>query len=62
VLPADLLFFGSGDRITHVGISLGGYGFIHQDRDVNIDSFDEKADNYNAFRKKNLKVIRRIIQ
>ncbi|RMF56490.1 MAG: hypothetical protein D6748_13370, partial [Calditrichaeota bacterium] len=24
VLPGDLLFFGSGDRITHVGISLGG--------------------------------------
>ena len=62
ILPGDLLFFGTGERITHVGISLGGYDFIHQDRDVNTGSFDEKADNYNAFRKKTLKAIRRIIQ
>ncbi len=62
ILPGDLLFFGSGESITHVGISLGGPGFIHQDRDVNIDSFDEKVDNYNGFRKKTLKLIRRIIQ
>ncbi|HGY56067.1 MAG TPA: hypothetical protein ENK44_10210 [Caldithrix abyssi] len=62
VLPGDLLFFGSGERITHVGISLGGYDFIHQDRDVNISSFNEQADNYNAFRKKTLKAVRRIIQ
>ena len=62
VQPGDLLFFGSGERITHVGISLGGYNFIHQDRDVHIDSFHPDAENFNAFRKKTLKKIKRIIE
>jgi len=61
VKAGDLLFFGIGKRITHVGISLGGYDFIHQDSDVHIDSFDEKATNFNAFRKKTLKKIKRIL-
>ncbi len=62
VRPGDLLFFGVGKRITHVGISLGGYNFIHQDSDVHINSFDQKAANFNAFRKKSLKVIKRILK
>ena len=62
IMPGDLVFFGSGKRITHVGLSLGGYDFIHQDRDVHIDSFDSSAENFNAFRKKTLKNIKRIIQ
>ena len=62
VKAGDLLFFGFKGRITHVGISLGGYDFIHQDSAVHIDSFDEKAPNFNAFRKKSLKSIRRIIK
>lgn len=61
VMAGDLLFFGKDDRITHVGISLGGYNFIHQDSQVNIDSFDENAENFNAFRKRSLKKIKRII-
>ena len=61
VKPADLLFFGSGKRITHVGISLGGYDFIHQDSDVHIDSFNPQAENFNAFRKRTLKIIKRIL-
>ncbi len=62
VHPGDLLFFGVGKRITHVGISLGGYNFIHQDSDVHINSLDKDADNYNAYRKKSLKVIKRILK
>ncbi len=62
VQPGDLLFFGVGKRITHVGISLGGYKFIHQDSDVHINSFDERAENFNAFRKKSLKLIKRILK
>lgn len=61
VRPGDLVFFGVNDRITHVGISMGGYEFIHQDSKVNIDSFDETAPNFNAFRKKTLKTIKRVI-
>ena len=61
VRPGDLLFFGSGERVTHVGLSLGGYNFIHQDRDVHIDSFDSNADNFNSFRKKTLKKITRVL-
>ena len=62
VMPGDLVFFGSGKRITHVGMSLGGYEFIHQDRDAHIDSFNPNAENFNAFRKKTLRHIKRIIQ
>jgi len=62
VLSGDLIFFGVSDRITHVAISLGDYDFIHQDSEVNIDSFDENAENYNDFRRKSLKKIKRIIQ
>ncbi len=62
VLPGDLLFFGSQGRITHVGMSLGGYAFIHQDSEVHIDSFDPKAPNFNAFRLKHLRKIMRILK
>jgi len=35
--PGDLLFFAkSGDRISHVGISLGGTGFIHSSGDSGV--------------------------
>lgn len=61
IQPGDLVFFGINERITHVGISMGGYEFIHQDSRVNIDSFDESASNFNAFRKKTLKSIKRVI-
>jgi cell wall-associated NlpC family hydrolase len=61
VLPGDLIFFGTGERITHVGISLGGFQFIHQDSDVNIASFNEKDETFNSFRKKTLKKIKRVL-
>ncbi len=60
--PGDLLFFGLGNRITHVGISLGGYRFIHQDSEVRLNSFNEHDEDFNPFRKKTLKKIKRILK
>ncbi len=62
VLPGDLLFFGEGDRITHVGISLGGAEFIHQSGDVHINSLDPSAPNFSPYRRRALKAIRRILK
>jgi len=62
VKPGDLLFFGLGKRITHVGMSLGGYKFIHQDREVRINSFNPQDKDFNPFRKKTLKIIKRILK
>jgi len=62
VLPGDLLFFGSKDKIVHVGISLGGAEFIHQSGDVHINSLDPKAENYSPGRRKSLQKIVRVIQ
>jgi hypothetical protein len=59
LLPGDLLFFGFGDRITHVGISLGGAEFIHQSGEVHINSLNPDADNYSDYRRKSLKKIKR---
>lgn len=59
VLPGDLLFFGPGERITHVGISMGGAEFIHQSGDVHINSLDPQAENYSSYRRKSLKMIKR---
>jgi cell wall-associated NlpC family hydrolase len=59
VLPGDLLFFGPGERITHVGISLGSAEFIHQSGDVHINSLDPQAENYSSYRRKSLKKIKR---
>lgn len=60
VKPGDLLLFGSKERISHVGISLGGYEYIHQDGYVDIGSFDpvleEKADR----KFNNLQIIKRV--
>jgi len=51
----DLLFFGSGDRVTHVAISLGGPDFIHQgsklEGKVDIHSLDPESPLYNDYRK-----------
>ena len=60
VKPGDLLFFGSTNNITHVGISLGGFDFIHQDGYVMTNSFDENAENFNEHRRKNLQLIKRV--
>ena len=62
VLPGDLLFFGEGNRITHVGISLGGAEFIHQSGDVHINSLAPSAPNFSPYRRRALKAIRRILK
>lgn len=59
ILPGDLLFFGSGERITHVGISMGGAEFIHQSGDVHTNSLNPQAENYSGYRRKSLKKIKR---
>ena len=60
ILPGDLFFFGSKERITHVGISLGGANFIDQGGMVQISSLDSTAKNFSPYRKKTLKTIRRL--
>jgi cell wall-associated NlpC family hydrolase len=64
VLPGDLLFFGQEDRITHVGISLGGAQFIHANGisgDVHVNSLNPAEANYSASRKSTFKHVRRIL-
>ena len=64
VRPGDLLFFGSKKSITHVGLSLGGSDFIHQDSRVNrvrINSFDSTSTRYSYYRKHTLKKITRLL-
>ena len=61
ILPGDLIFFGPPDRITHVGICLGGSYFIHCSGDVHINSLDEKDELFNPYRKRTFRLIKRII-
>jgi hypothetical protein len=58
--PGDLLFFGK-DRITHVGISLGGGRFIHESVDVHIRSLDPRDADFDPGRRETLKVIQRVV-
>ncbi|KAA3610407.1 MAG: hypothetical protein D8M58_05675 [Calditrichaeota bacterium] len=62
VKPGDLIFFGESERVTHVAISLGGDEFIHQAGNVHINSFNPEKDNYNAYRKRVFKHIRRVVK
>jgi SH3-like domain-containing protein len=61
ILPGDLLFFGDEDDITHVGISLGGPGFIHQGGFVHESSLDPNDKNYSSSSRRRLKIVKRII-
>ncbi len=62
VLPGDLLFFGSKDKIVHVGISLGGMEYIHQSGMVHINSFDPQSKKYSDFRRRTLQKVVRVIK
>lgn len=45
--PGDLLFFSSTPgKVTHVGIALGGGGFIHASGWVRINSLDQGSENF----------------
>lgn len=60
VIPGDLLFFGENDRITHVGISLGGPQFIHASTYVMMNSLDPTDKDYTAYRRNTLQRIKRL--
>ena len=51
----DLFFFGNGEKVTHVGISLGGLDFIHQgsklEGRVDIHSLNVNSNVYSPYRK-----------
>ncbi len=65
--PGDLLFFGkhatdsTKERITHVGIYIGNYEFIHESGRVTINSFDKDAENFNEYRLKHFVRAKRIL-
>ena len=58
----DLLFFGHGERVTHVGISLGGARFIHQSDYVHVSSFDPNDGDFSGSLRKSLVTARRVIE
>jgi hypothetical protein len=66
LIAGDLLFFGAPatdstkERITHVGIYLGDYKYIHAAGMVKINSFDRNADNFNEYRLKHFRRAKRI--
>lgn len=63
VQAGDLVFFGPEDgRITHVGISLGGYKFIHSSGNVHINSLNPEDEDYNEYRHSTLRKIKRVIK
>lgn len=63
VKKGDLLFFGpTKDRITHVGISLGGPVFIHSSGTVHINSFSKSDNNFNNYRFTTLRYIKRLVK
>lgn len=55
LLPGDLLFFGrrgtdgERDRVSHVGIYIGGLDFIHSLGSVRINSFDPASPVYDDY-------------
>jgi cell wall-associated NlpC family hydrolase len=67
VMAGDLLFFGSRaregrkERVTHVGISLGGKRFIHCAGDVHINSLDSSDPDFSGPRLDGFLHVRRII-
>ena len=61
LLQGDLIFFGSKEKVTHVGISLGGYDYIHQGGKVEIHSLDEKSKIFNSSRAKTYMFAKRIL-
>ena len=66
VQKGDLLFFGRAadggteERVTHVGISLGGPRFIHAATDVRENSLDPDDEAFSAYRRRTLLHIRRV--
>lgn len=65
--PGDLLFFGfkatpeRRERVTHVGISLGGKRFIHASTDVRVNSLAPADTDYSQHREQMFLRARRVI-
>jgi SH3-like domain-containing protein len=60
--PGDLLFFGrSIQRVTHVGVYMGGGKYIHSSGYVRINSIDPNAPDYNLTDRKELVTSSRIL-
>ena len=65
--PGALLFFGSrktekrNERITHVGIYIGDYEYIHAAGEVKINSLNVNAKNFNLYRLNHFIRAKRII-
>lgn len=63
----DLLFFGSKgndstkERITHVGMYIGDYEFIHEGGKVQINSLDNTKENFSQYRFNSFVRAKRII-
>ncbi len=53
--PGDLVFFGTKaqdgrrERVSHVGMYIGGRRFIHSQGDVHVSSFDPADNLYDEF-------------
>ena len=45
--PGDLHFFGSQNKVTHVGFSTKGAGLLHAQGTVKLDSIDSSKKDYN---------------
>ncbi len=64
--PGDLLFFGrketsdQPEKVTHVGLYLGGMKFIHASGKVRINSLDPKSEDYTEYYEKAFVRARRI--
>jgi hypothetical protein len=55
IKPGDLLFFGrkatdsQKEKVTHVGLYLGGQEFMHASGKVRINSLNKESDNYTEY-------------
>lgn len=61
VQPGDLLFFGSGERVVHVGIYIGNKRFIHSLGFVHVNSFDPQDPLYNEYERHRLLFASRVL-
>ncbi len=60
--PGDLLFFGrTRSTITHVGMYIGGYRFIHSGDLVLVNSFNPAHPDFAPRRARDLQAVRRIL-
>ena len=62
IQSGDLLFFGKEDRVTHVGMSVGQYDFIHQGGMVGISSLDPQSIAFASKRLETFLFVKRIIK